>query len=119
MANKSSKNNSMESKLMVKIDFKSMADITLFTGRKNGKKAKTYFNVKDGDSFVFLANEDQVITSSYFLGLVGEELTRLLSKSKDINDLISKIEISSLNKTSQDECIRAIKRGLSDEVLSL
>lgn len=85
----------------------------LFTGRKNGKAAKKYFNVSNGDFFIIKSANDQVITSSYFLGLLGDELIDLLNRSKDINDLISKIDTSALNKTSNDECIRAIRRGLS------
>lgn len=110
-----------DKKTKVTIDFSSgeMAGISLFTGRKNGRKAKQYFKVRDGDFFVFLANEQQVITSSYFLGLVGDELTNLLKKSNDINGLLEKIDFSKLNEVSRNECVRAIKRGLSEDELSL
>ncbi|HBL8927146.1 TPA: hypothetical protein LTW74_002101 [Enterobacter hormaechei] len=105
----------------VTLDFTSgdMADISLFTGRKNGRKAKQYFNVRNGDRFIFIANDYQVITSSYFLGLVGEELTTLLKKLNNINDLLLRVDFTQLNEVSQNECVRAIKRGLSENELLL
>jgi len=103
------------------IDFSKndMSAITLFTGRKNGKKAKSYFDVRFGDKYVFIAKDTQVITSSFFLGLVGDELINLLSKLSDINSLMERLDFSQLNEVSRNECIRAIKRGLSSEDVSL
>lgn len=102
----------MNKVIKVNFNIEHFKDTKLFTGRKNGKAAKTYFKIDNGDRFVINAADDQIITSSYFLGLLGDELTKLLNDSKDINDLISKVDVSTLNKVSQDECIRAIRRGL-------
>ncbi|WP_062749497.1 hypothetical protein [Erwinia persicina] len=93
--------------------------LSLFTGRKNGKKAKGNFNISISEKFIFLANPDQVITSSYFLGLVGDELTFLLRSSGNINNLLEKVDLSSLNEVSRNECIRAIKRGIISNELYL
>ncbi|MCH9408106.1 MULTISPECIES: hypothetical protein [Pantoea] len=111
----------MSSVEKVIIDFSTpeMSEITLFTGRKNGKKAKPYFKVRGGDYFLIKANDNQVITSSYFLGLIGDELFTLLKRLKDINELIERIDFTGINTTSQDECVRAIKRGLSSNDYSL
>ncbi|EJK2105645.1 hypothetical protein [Vibrio cholerae] len=95
------------------IDFSGFESASLFTGRKNGNRAREHFHVKDADYFVFKANKDQLVTSSYFLGLVGKELMNLLSKVKDTNDLLTKVDMSGLNPDSQEECTRAIRRGLS------
>ncbi|MFA0036479.1 hypothetical protein AB4423_07010 [Vibrio chagasii] len=96
------------------VDFTSpeFSEITLFTGRKTGKKARPYFDIKKADGYRFLANKDQVITSSYFLGLIGDELLEILSNVKDINELLKHVNTESLNETSKNECVRAIKRGL-------
>ncbi|EJB8442490.1 hypothetical protein MW350_001954 [Vibrio parahaemolyticus] len=103
------------------VDFTSMPDVTLFTGRKNGRKAKKHFTISNADYFIFRANENQVITSSYFLGLVGEELIALLNKleNSNINELLTCIDTQDINTVSQNECVRAIKRGLSSQDDSL
>lgn len=96
-----------------------MPNVTLFTGRKNGKAAKPYFNVKQGTFYIFKANDDQVITSSYFLGLVGDELSNLLGDLENISELLEHIDTESISITSQNECVRAIKRGLAPDVVTL
>lgn len=103
------------------IDFSQndLKNVTLFTGRKNGRKAKSLFSVTPCDQYIFKANSDQVITSSYFLGLIGDELRILLGNLNDINELISKIDTSSLNQVSQEECVRAVRRGLSSDEIEL
>lgn len=98
---------------MFVIDFSKLKDTTLFTGRKNGKRAKIKFNIKNANKYQIIANSQQVITSSYFLGLMGEELNELLSKQSNINELLEKIDIKNLNDVSKNECIRAIRRGLT------
>ncbi|HAS6381080.1 TPA: hypothetical protein RQJ86_002177 [Vibrio vulnificus] len=95
------------------IDFSKFEKTSLFTGRKNGYRAREHFEVKDADYFVFKAKKDQLVTSSYFLGLVGEELVRLLATLKDTNELLTRIDMSELNPDSEEECTRAIRRGLS------
>ncbi len=103
------------------VDFTSLPEVTLFTGRKNGRKAKKHFTISNADFFIFRANENQVITSSYFLGLVGEELITLLNKleKNNINEFLRCIDTQNINAISQNECVRAIKRGLSSQDDSL
>ncbi|WP_272694927.1 hypothetical protein [Providencia sp. PROV144] len=107
----------MSDKLIVNFDDSYFGGKTLFTGRQNGKKAKTHFQIKNADFFIIKANADQVITSSYFLGLLSEELMALLKKLNNINELIDRVDTSSLNEVSKNECIRAIRRGLADNEL--
>ncbi|RXQ03305.1 hypothetical protein EGL69_13615 [Vibrio parahaemolyticus] len=97
---------------MLLIDFSTLEKTTLFTGRKNGKRAKERFGVRNARQFKFIANQGQVITSSYFLGLVGEELKDLLHSLRDINELLEHLDTDSLNDISKNECIRAVRRGL-------
>ena len=103
------------------VDFTSpeFRDVTLFTGRKNGKKARSYFKIQKADGYKFLTNSEQVITSSYFLGLIGDELLELLNQVKDINELLLRVDTGSLNETSKNECVRAIKRGLRVQGVTL
>lgn len=105
----------------VKVDFtvNELRTITLFTGRKNGKKAKSMFSIQDADYFVFIGNQDQVVTSSYFLGLVGEELSNLFKKVGSINSLLDRVDLKSVNDVSRNECVRAIKRGIFSNDVSL
>ncbi|WP_428614244.1 hypothetical protein [Pseudoalteromonas sp.] len=81
----------------------------LLTGRKNGTRARDKFHVKKSDKYIFKLRSDQLVTSSYFLGLLGEEI-KLFSSS---TEALKHIDLSSLNESSKNECIRAIKRGLS------
>jgi hypothetical protein len=104
---------------LFEINFSDMPLVTLFTGRKNGRKARKHYNIRNANGFIFKANENQVITSSYFLGLVGDELTCLLLDLRDINELLEKVDTDGLNETSKNECVRAIKRGLSPQDVSL
>ncbi|MEZ8191736.1 MULTISPECIES: hypothetical protein [Vibrio] len=97
---------------MLIIDFTKLESTTLFTGRKNGKRAKDKFGIKTAKKFLFKAAPEQVITSSYFLGLVGDELKHLLLGLKDINELLEHMDTDSLNEISKNECIRAVRRGL-------
>ena len=109
--------NSAISNIMFEVDFSKMPNVTLFTGRKNGRKARQYFGIRASEEFSFVANDDQVITSSYFLGLIGDELATLLKKpgSNNIKLLLQRVHTDRLNLVSQNECIRAIKRGLSPQ----
>lgn len=81
----------------------------LLTGRKNGTRARDKFGVKKADRYIFILRNDQLVTSSYFLGLLGEEI-KLFSSSKEA---LEHIDLESLNDSSKNECVRAIKRGLS------
>lgn len=109
--------NSAQQESIFEVDFRQMPDVTLFTGRKNGRKARQYFNVRSADAYRFIANDNQVITSSYFLGLIGNELIELLNtlNSNSINELLKRVHTGQLNPVSQNECVRAIKRGLSPQ----
>lgn len=93
--------------------------LTLFTGRKNGKKAKDIFKIAEAEKFVFIANNEQVITSSYFLGLVGDELSNLLKITGTVNALLERVDLTGLNEVSRNECERAIKRGIVSNELYL
>lgn len=121
MANQlvSNRESSERNQVVITIDFSSMPNVTLFTGRKNGKAAKPYFNVKQGTFYIFKANDDQVITSSYFLGLVGDELSNLLGDLENISELLKHISTENISAISQNECVRAIKRGLAPDVATL
>lgn len=100
-----------ENKTLI-IDFRKFENSSLFTGRKNGNRARESFKVSDAEKFVFKANSNQLITSSYFLGLVGKELTKLLKSLSDTNELLSRVDMTELNDASAEECRRAIRRGL-------
>ncbi|CAM3931063.1 MULTISPECIES: hypothetical protein [Pseudoalteromonas] len=81
----------------------------LLTGRKNGTRAREKFNVKKADKYIFRLRSDQLVTSSYFLGLLGEEIKSFPNSTQALEH----IDLDSLNDSSKNECIRAIKRGLS------
>ncbi|MBE3791978.1 hypothetical protein AAFX19_14270 [Vibrio harveyi] len=95
------------------IDFSKFDNASLFTGRKNGYRAREHFGVRNAEYFVFKAKHEQLVTSSYFLGLVGAELLHLLASLEDTNELLTRIDMSGLNPDSAEECTRAIRRGLS------
>ena len=97
----------------VKIDLSKTGE-TLLSGRKNGERARTRFDIKDADNFIMLANDDQLITSSYFLGLLSEVLIVLAKKENgNINELLKHVDLNSLNEKSKDECVRAIRRSIT------
>ena len=101
-------NNTSDEKLVVDFTNDELKNITLFTGRKNGKKSKSMFGIKNSEFFVFIGNPDQVITSSYFLGLIGEELSNLLKEVGSINNLLDRVDLNNINEVSRNECVRAI-----------
>lgn len=112
-------NNGEIEKIMIDFTKNGYENVTLFTGRKNGKKAKEIFKISKADSYVFLSKENQVITSSFFLGLLGDELLELFKKTGNINKLIDMVDLSNLNDVSRNECLRAIKRGIVTNELYL
>ena len=95
------------------IDFKNTTNNTLFTGRKNGVKARELFSIKPVDIYEIRSAENQLITSSYFLGLLGEELKRFGTP----NHILEHLNMAELSEKSKDECIRAIKRGFAQRSL--
>ena len=107
-------NGSKEGKEVI-IDFttNNFESVTLFTGRKNGKRARSSFPIDNADYFKFISNNDQVITSSYFLGLIGERLNAIYSTVGSISEIINRVNLTELNEVSRNECMRAIKRGIA------
>ncbi|MDR6962515.1 hypothetical protein [Shewanella putrefaciens] len=80
----------------------------LLTGRSNGKRARKILNVRPADRYVLTSAQDLLVTSSYFLGLIGEELSAFSSP----NDALQHLDLSGLSPQSREECIKAVKRGL-------
>jgi hypothetical protein len=82
----------------------------LLTGRKNGLRARDKFHIMENkDGYILTSKDNQLITSSYFLGLLGIEL----KKYATANEALTKINMDGLSDKSRDECTRAIRRGLS------
>lgn len=85
-------------------------DSPLLTGRKNGNRAREKFHIEENEEgYILRSTQDQLITSSYFLGLLGVEL----KKYATANEALAKINMDGLSDQSRSECTRAIKRGLS------
>lgn len=95
------------------IDFEEKTNNTLFTGRKNGVKARSLFSIKKADTYEIKSSENQLITSSYFLGLLGEELQRFGTPM----NILSHLKMDKLSHKSKEECVRAIKRGFAQRSL--
>jgi hypothetical protein len=101
--------------MMIDIDFKKQyPDATLFAGRKNGQRAREIIMTakseldKADKKIAFHCSEEQLITSSYFLGLLEEYLVQF----ETIEDVFEHINLSDLNNpASLNECKRAIRRG--------
>lgn len=94
---------------MITIDF-AKQDSTLFSGRKNGERAKNTFIVNDGkkdQKVIFYSKEGQLITSSFFLGLLDDYIRHFSS----VNELMQNLNMDGLDPISREECLRAIKRG--------
>ena len=84
-------------------------DSALLTGRENGKRARDKFHIKlSKDGYQLISSDDQLITSSYFLGLLGEELKSF----RYANDALDRIDMKKLSIKSREELTLAIKRGL-------
>lgn len=98
---------------LLEIDFTKYRE-TLFSGRKNGERARSSFNIKPSETIEIKARQDQLITSSYFLGLLSPELIFLVNEENgDVNQLLNRLVMGSLNVKSQEECVRAIKRSVT------
>lgn len=91
------------------IDF-SILKTSLLTGRENGKKAREKFGVEKSSIYIIKTSEDQMVTSSYFLGLLGEVLSSQFSSPKEA---LASIDFNGVNDKSRRECTKAIQRGLS------
>jgi hypothetical protein len=83
----------------------------LFTGRKNGLRAREQFRVPslNSDVYELIARDDQLITSSFFLGLLSDDLKRFGTPE----NILKRVKLDKVSKASQDECVKAIKRGLT------
>ena len=86
---------------------------TLLSGRKNGERAHKTLNVRLKEGYEIIARDDQLITSSYFLGLIGDELVKLANEKGSVDLVISKLDLDKLNDKSKDECLRAVRRSIS------
>ncbi|MGF1839173.1 hypothetical protein [Vibrio atlanticus] len=86
---------------------------TLLSGRKNGERAHKQFNVSLADEYKIIADKDQLITSSYFLGLIGDELVKMAQIFDSVDTVISKLDLSDVNDKSKNECIRAVRRSIT------
>lgn len=93
------------------IDFTRMSDSKILSGRENGKKARDYFKVIESSEYVIKTTEDQLVTSSYFLGLLGGILSK---QFKSPNDALKSLNFEHANEKSRREFVKAIRRGLSN-----
>ncbi|WP_095497200.1 hypothetical protein [Paraferrimonas haliotis] len=96
---------------LITIDF-SKYPSELWSGRKNGIQAQKRFlegQDNDGQCKIKLkANESQVITSSFYLGLLEDRLLKYSS----INNVLNNVEFEGINEESQKEFLNAVKRNL-------
>jgi hypothetical protein len=90
------------------IDF-SKIESELLTGRKNGNRARDFFKITESDFYILKSSANQLITSSYFLGLLEVELL----KSKNASIALTRVDMKGLSAASKEECEKAIKRGLA------
>lgn len=86
---------------------------TLLSGRKNGERARKSLDVSFNDEYKIIARSDQLITSSYFLGLLGDELVRLAEKLGSVDAVIERLDLCEVNEKSRTECIRAVRRSIT------
>lgn len=96
---------------MITVDFSSQSSM-LFSGRKNGERAKTVLindDLNEDNIVKVISRPGQLITSSFFLGL----LDHYIRKFNSVNELIANLDMDSLDATSREECLRALKRGAS------
>lgn len=97
--------------MMITVDF-STQDSTLFSGRKNGERARENLIKKTGETLddkrmQFFSKDGQLITSSFFLGLLGEYLYQF----HNMDDVFEYINLNGLDRRSKEECLRALRRG--------
>ncbi len=97
----------------ITVDFSSIGpDRTLFAGRKNGERARSLIKEVNAQNYVNLtiylcAEPEQIITSSYFLGLFG----KFIKNYSNASEAKRHLNFDGLSKKSQEECIRAVERG--------
>jgi hypothetical protein len=81
----------------------------LLTGRSNGQRARSRYGIEIAEKYIITADPELLVTSSYFLGLLGVEL----SKFGTPREALEHLDLRGLSTQSQEECIKAVKRGLS------
>lgn len=90
------------------IDF-GLVESELLTGRKNGSRARDFFKLQSADKYILKSRVNQLITSSYFLGLMEDELKSFGTPANALKN----VDMTQLSPESKDECEKAIKRGLA------
>jgi hypothetical protein len=89
----------------------------LFSGRKNGIRARKTFlfeekDVLNTDSISLVCLPGQVITSSYYLGL----LELFVRKFKRLDEALEKISMEGLNDYCRTECLDALEYTFLDDL---
>lgn len=91
------------------VDFR-LQEKRLFAGREHARREKASLLVDDGDEIIKLySNENQCITSSFFLGLFEDHFSRFAN----LNELRKVVNLDGLKGVSEVECIRAMRRAIS------
>jgi hypothetical protein len=102
----------MERQINFDLRFK---DKELFSGRKNGVRARSVFDMNDvgGISKVVLScSSKQVITSSYFLGL----LELYVREFKSLVVALEHISLEKLSVYCRQECMDALEYSYLDDI---
>jgi hypothetical protein len=89
----------------------------LFSGRKNGIRARKTFHFEEGDienieSVTLVCSEDQVVTSSYYLGL----LELFVIKFNTLDSALEKISMEGLSDYCRRECLDALEYTFLDDL---
>jgi hypothetical protein len=94
------------------IDF-TVINSELLTGRKHGERSKKNNNFKiiKADKYYFKIGRNQLVTSSYIIGLLENEIQELINKYDNLNDVIKCFNLNEVfNKESKEEIIRGVRR---------
>lgn len=102
---------------LLKLDFRSFEE-NLFCGNKNGYKFREKMKIKEFDYMVFICKEKQVVTSSFLVGLLKDEILDLYDKiyirtgrERDtINEIWGRIDLTNISKTNKMEFERFLNR---------
>lgn len=81
----------------------------LLTGRSNGQRARSRYAIRIADKYILSSDPKLLVTSSFFLGLIGPELSVYTTP----NEALEHLDLDGLSEQSRKECIKAVKRGLS------
>lgn len=103
---------------VLKLDFSEFSP-SLFCGPKNGNNFRQMMNVKSFDYLLINKREEQVITSSFYKGLIGKEVKELADKfgySGKRDDSLEKIWLS-MNYSILDDINKSeFQRFVSDTI---